>query len=74
LNASGETQGAAIMLDGGPCFNLFTAYPRTATLRNKRPNAETDSEANPHAYQVEFHLFFIRSSADTITPLRYSVA
>ena len=50
------------MLDGGPHFlnsDLFTAYPRTATLRNKRPNAETDSEADPHAYQVEFHLFFI---------------
>jgi hypothetical protein len=41
------------------CFNPFSAHPRAAMLRNKFPNAETDSEADAHAYQVEFHLFFI---------------
>ena len=48
-----------------PLFDLISllqsvyGVPARGDVRNKRPNAETDSEADPNAYQVESHLFFI---------------
>jgi hypothetical protein len=57
-----ESEGTGSNTGGGrnflrqSCFNPFSTYPRTAMFRNNRPNAETESKADAHAYQIEFHL------------------